>query len=420
NWNQVGGKSAPIHPYMPKAGSSTLAVFMSFLAALDGTTEAPGSDNDPSSHAAASQTWQGPGNTISNANWNTGAANVEEHDPSVTIADPNAIEPFSYGRAQLANGVSKTVNIEGGWSEDRELYHVVRGSDIAGAVTTPFKYGSDANVLENLFSNTGWVCTNATAQADIADAGFWPLHSGSSTGSCGVKNANTVDTINAFASNGVGEGAATTTSAFFFGGAVHVTVSSAGGTSTGSVQLVVATPSTPTGSPAASYHKTVALSGGAATITLPSTVSGTKTFDVAYLPTHFGANSSAGGHTSLGSSYAEFTQKVPVSKVATTMRASAKPSTLANRTKNSKLTATVVAATGSAKPGGTVKVYRGSKLIASGTLKATTTSRTSRAVITIKGTSLVKGKNKLTVKYVPKGSFKTPKTFPTVTITRTK
>ena len=54
---------------------------------------------------------------------------------------------------------------------------------LSGAATTPFKYGSDGNVLENLFSNTGWVCTNATAQADIADAGFWPLHAGTTTGS---------------------------------------------------------------------------------------------------------------------------------------------------------------------------------------------------------------------------------------------
>ena len=58
------------------------------------------------------------------------------------IKDANAIEPFSYGRAQLANGASQTVRIEGGWSADRELYHVVRGQNIAGAATTPFVYGS--------------------------------------------------------------------------------------------------------------------------------------------------------------------------------------------------------------------------------------------------------------------------------------
>lgn len=427
NWNQVGGANAHIHPYMPKAGSSTLNAFESFLAALDGTTEAPGSDNDPASHAAASQVWQGPGNSITNTNWNTGASNVEEHDPSVAIADPNAIEPFSYGRAQLANGISQTVRIEGGWSADRELYHVVRGLKIPGAGdvagdSTPFIWGdtavghSDAGgFLESIFSNTGWVCTNATAQTDIANAGFWPLQSGSATGDCGVKNANTVDTITQSASHGANEGAATTTTAQFFAGAVHITVTSTGATPTGSVQVVVADPSTPTGSPAASYHTTVALgSNGTATVKLPTKVSGQKTFDVAYLPTAFGANSSGGGHTALGSSYTEFNAKVPVVKIATTMKASATPLTLANSTKNTHVTATVKAKTGTKKPTGTIRIMRGTKKVGTGTLR--------KGTVTIKvlGTSLKKGTNKLVVIYVPTGNFKAPKTFPHVTITRTK
>lgn len=415
NWNQVGGKSAPIHPYLPKAGSSTLNAFESFLAALDGVNEAPGSDNDQTSHSAASQTWQGPGKPITSTNWNTGSANVEEHDPSVVIADPDALEPFSYGRAQLANGTSQTVRIEGGWSEDRELYHVVRGADISGATTTPFKYGSDGGVLEGLFSDTGWVCTNGTAQADIAGAGFWPLQSGTTTGHCGVKNANTEDTINPFASNGVNEGAATTTSASFVAGAAHISVSSNSATPTGSVQVVVANPSTPTGSPAASYHTTVPLGAdGTATVKLPATVSGMKTFDVAYLPTDFGAKSSAGGHTALGSSYAEFTTRVPASKVATTVRATAKPLRLASSRSNTKVTATVKAASGTARPTGTIVIMRGTQKVGTGALKRGTVT------ITVKGTSLKKGKNKLVVRYVPKGSFKAPRTSPSVTVTRVK
>ena len=43
---------------------------------------------------------------------------------------------------------------------------------------------------------------------------------------------------------------------------------------------------------------------------LPASVSGQQSFDVAYLPTHFGANAAAGGHTALGSSYVEFNAKV--------------------------------------------------------------------------------------------------------------
>jgi len=425
NWNQVGGKNATIHAYMPKAGSSTLNAFQSFLAALDGVNEAPGTDNDPTSHSAASQIWQGQAGApaINDSNWNTGsptavpatAANVEEHDPSVVIKDANAIEPFSYGRAQLANGASQTVRIEGGWSADRELYHVVRGQAITGATTTPFIYGSDSGVLENLFSNTGWVCTNATAKADIAGAGFWPLQTGTTTGRCGVKNANTEDTINPFASNGVDEGAATATSAFFSAGTVNITVTSAGGTPSGSVQLVVADPSTPSGSPAASFHKTVALDAdGTAAVKLPATVSGMQTFDVAYLPTGFGANASAGGHTALGSSYDEFNAKVPVSTVATTVKATAKPTTLANSKANTKVTATVKAASGTAKPTGTINIMLGSKKVGHGTLKK------GKVTITVKGTSLKKGTNKLVVKYVATGSFKAPTKFPHVTIHRTK
>ena len=257
NWNQVGGANAKIHVYLPKAGSSTLNAFESFLAALDGVNEAPGTDNDPTSHSAASQIWQGQAGApaITDANWNTGsasavpatAANVEEHDPSVIIKDADAIEPFSYGRAQLANGAAQTVRIEGGWSADRELYHVVRGQAIAGAATTPFVYGADGNVLENLFSGTGYVCTNATAKADIAGAGFWPLQTGTTSGNCGVKNANTEDTINPFASNGVDEGAATSTSAFYAAGAVHITVTGGAAAPTGTVQVVAADPSVPGG-----------------------------------------------------------------------------------------------------------------------------------------------------------------------------
>ena len=40
--------------------------------------------------------------------------------------------------------------------------------------------------------------------------------------------------------------------------------------------------------------------------------------------------------------------------------------------------------------------------------------------ITVKGSSLKKGKNKLVVAYAPKGSFAAPKKAPSITITRTK
>lgn len=431
NWNQVGGSNAKIHPYIPKSGSSTRNAFLAFLAGLDGQSEPPGTDSDAASHAAALDKWQGPGTPITNANWNTGTANVEEHDPSVLIADRQAIEPFSYGRAQLANGGSQTVRVEGGWSADRELYHVVRGKKIANSTYTPFIYGdsdptkpangsgqplSDAGgFLEAIFSNTGWVCTDPTSLSDIAGAGFWPLPQGATAGKCGIANNTQNDTIVPGTSAGVNEGSATQTNALFVGGAVHVSVTSSAGTPTGSVQVVVANPSTPTGSPAASFHKTVALDAdGKATVTLPATVSGTKRFDVAYLPTNFGANSDAGGHTALGSSYAEFTDKVPASKIATTVEATPKPATLLNAKANSNVTVTVRQASGSAKPTGTVNIMKGRNKVGTGTLKGGVVT------ITVHGSSLSVGKNTLAVKYVPTGSFSAPRTAPTIVITRKK
>ncbi|HVS68654.1 MAG TPA: substrate-binding domain-containing protein [Mycobacteriales bacterium] len=312
NWNQVGGANAPIHPYLPKTGSGTQQISFVFLAALDGVTEAPGSDNDPTSHSAAFQTWQGPGVTITDANWKTGSTNVEEHDPSIIQADPNAIELFSYARAQMANSKNQLLRIEGGWSEDREQYNVVRGKAISGAATTPFLYGSDNNVLESIFSNTGWICTNATAQADIAALGDWPLNSKV----CGVANTNTLDTINPFASTGVGEGPSTTTSAYYSGGKVHVTVdASDGSVPTGSVQVVIAPPAV-AGAPGskASFVANKALANGEASVSVPSTLAGSRIVDVAFLPTNFGAQNSAGGHTAAGSSYTEFSHTFTAAK----------------------------------------------------------------------------------------------------------
>lgn len=332
NWDQVGGKNAPIHVYIPKSGSSTRNAFLGFLAALDGVTEAPGVDNDPSSHSGAYATWQGPTATYDPTDtsvWKTGTTNVEEHDPSVIIADKDAIEPFSYGRAQMANKNAQTVRIEGGWSADRELYNVVRTQPINGANApssynqsggTPFLWGKDSNALENVFGPNGWICQNDTAATDINNAGFWPLAKGSVTNDCGVANTNTLDTINSAASNGQGEGAATSTSAYVADNAVNVSVTSNGATPTGSVQVTISDPAVAgqANIPAVLLTKTVDLTDGAATVAIPENVSGSKIVDVAYLPTNFGANAADGGHTALGSSYFEQSFKIPSQAAATT------------------------------------------------------------------------------------------------------
>ena len=74
NWNQVGGKNAQIHAYMPKAGSSTLNAFVSFLA---GAGRRQTRLRVPTTTRPRTPPRRRPGRVgrapaITDANWNTG------------------------------------------------------------------------------------------------------------------------------------------------------------------------------------------------------------------------------------------------------------------------------------------------------------------------------------------------------------
>ena len=219
NWNQVGGKKAPIHPYLPKAGSSTLNAFESFLAALDGDTEASGHRQRPGLARGRLADLAGPGRHDHERQLEQGVGERRgarplggrSPTPMRSSRSPTVGPSWPTDRRQ-------TVRIEGGWSQDRELYHVVRGTTITGAGTRRRPRSCtarDGGVLENLFSNTGWVCNNATAQTDIANAGFWPLRAPApppATAACRQRHAERHH--HPLHSHGVDEGVATTTNAF--------------------------------------------------------------------------------------------------------------------------------------------------------------------------------------------------------------
>ena len=59
----------------------------------------------------------------------------------------------------------------------RNVYDVVRGTDWNAG-------DAHATALKAIFSTTGWICTNATAQADLASYGFLHLPS------CGLVQHN--------------------------------------------------------------------------------------------------------------------------------------------------------------------------------------------------------------------------------------
>ncbi|MFD9740387.1 hypothetical protein [Umezawaea sp. NPDC059074] len=116
-----------------------------------------------------------------------GGAPVQEHSATPLLGDPNAVAPFSVGRAVGVSGIKvnsvddsvrpvtkpvasetarvdpatgQTVTSGGVVAYDRALFNVIRKSD-----KTVAKFSS-------LFGSLGYICTNTTARADIVAAGF--------------------------------------------------------------------------------------------------------------------------------------------------------------------------------------------------------------------------------------------------------
>ena len=142
NWNQLGGAAGIIKPLIPQTGSGTRSFFVSELKAMNGGVDV----------------------TLAGT-----VTPVQEHDDAPIKADPNAVAPFSVGRA----GLLGTLRIEQGWSAARALYNVVRPADAA------------SSWVANLFGPTGFVCSPA-ATSLILDAGFEQLLASSQGGKCGV------------------------------------------------------------------------------------------------------------------------------------------------------------------------------------------------------------------------------------------
>jgi ABC-type phosphate transport system substrate-binding protein len=145
NWNQLPGatSSGVIAPKIPQAGSGTRSFFVSQLKAANGGVDVT---------LAAS------------------VAEVQEHDDTLIKNDPNAVAPFSVGRAGL---LGTTLRIEQGFSADRALYNVVRGADLGNAA------------IQAVFGEDGYVCSLA-ARSEIEAAGFKQLATADHGGVCGA------------------------------------------------------------------------------------------------------------------------------------------------------------------------------------------------------------------------------------------
>jgi ABC-type phosphate transport system substrate-binding protein len=144
DWADVGGTTGTIKPYIPQSGSGTRSFFDAQLTALNGGTPI---------------TYGGDVNDTMHENTDTVLAN-----------DADAIAPFSVGKATLLYPTS--VHLEGGFSAQRALYNVVRGTSLADST------------IQGIFGESGFICSTE-ARGLIEAAGFQQLATATNGGVCG-------------------------------------------------------------------------------------------------------------------------------------------------------------------------------------------------------------------------------------------
>lgn len=322
DWSAVGGTAGTIAPKIPQAGSGTRSFFTAQLQAING----------------------GVAVTLA-----VSVAEVQEHDDTLVKNDPNAIAPFSVGRAQL---LGTTLRIEAGWRADRALYNVVRGADLGRAD------------IQAVFGSDGFFCSTA-ARTLIESSGFQQLARPSGGGVCGAPTqaATTNFTLNQ---------AVTTTTAL-------------SGTSTKANQATlvaqIAAASAPTGSVTFYNGSTVLASGvplvsGQATKLLTGLAPGSHPYRAVFVPA---AGSVFEGSEATGNVFVKTSSSLKETFAAKTKLSAGKV----------KGKVKVALAGIPAKATGSVKVYLGKKVVGSAKLSG------GKATIKIKVAKLSVGKNKL-------------------------
>ncbi len=140
---------------LPQSGSGTRSFFLAQLKAANGNVDV----------------------TLAST-----VVSVQEHDSAPIAADANAVGPFSTARFATA---SSGIKLEGGFSAQRAIYNVVRGSDLT------------ASWYSGTFGPSGFLCSGAGLTL-IQAAGFQQLAGALDGGVCGVatQTATTNFTVN--------------------------------------------------------------------------------------------------------------------------------------------------------------------------------------------------------------------------------
>ncbi|HEV2796977.1 MAG TPA: Ig-like domain repeat protein [Nocardioides sp.] len=340
DWAAIGGSSGQIKAYIPQAGSGTRSFFVSELKRMNGGVDV----------------------VINNSK----VTPVQEHSDAAIKDDPNAVAPFSVGRA----GLLGTLRIESGFTAARALYNIVRQADVS------------SDWAQGLFGPNGFACSPA-ATSLILDAGFEQLLSTSQGGKCGVTTTSATavsDLLTAKVSTTTSV-AGTSASA----GALSLTATVGGG---GTLK--------PQGVVAFSVDGTTrgqgVVTGGKATVNLTGLAAGAHKVKAVFTPTGAAFNGSSSADVDVTVLAAT---PAPTAKAKTTLKETFKASYAAGAKPKGKVKVTE-SATGAAT--GKVVIKRGTKVVGTGKVK------NGVATITLKK-PLKKGKNKLVAQYAGDTAF---------------
>lgn len=290
NWDQLGGKNAPIHAYYPfNSASGTLAAFTGDLDLESTQGTSLGLNVIVPSSGKPSAT----GHFVSNIAVNSsklvasGEQNkqIVEHDPAAIENDPDAIAPFSYSRIIMdektaGNKSSAPIKALGGWVLNRAVYNELRDATTTPAtsltgvnpdwIANSSTSTSPTNLVNSLFGPSGYLCSSAAAPI-MQKWGFFQLNAGT----CGVETHGAPASLGA-----IGAPTVSKTTETVSGTTVNITVASGDPTVT----------TMPTGKAVVSYVSanslpnakvapkpvTVTLSGGKASVKLPTGTPGGK------------------------------------------------------------------------------------------------------------------------------------------------
>ena len=167
-WNQITdisgytGSANTIKPFLPQSGSGTRSFFLSAagITTIGGCVNQTVEENEGTNTLLANadslvpysvghyigQVYFGHTTTTTDA---PGALTVRNLDGIVPIDTTNKVISTAYAGSSYA----------------RVLYNVVRAGDWTAG-------NAHAAALQAIFSSTGWICKNATAQADLKSYGF--------------------------------------------------------------------------------------------------------------------------------------------------------------------------------------------------------------------------------------------------------